>query len=185
MNLAIQGGGAHGAFAWGVLDRLLEEERVAFEGISATSAGAMNAAVLAHGLTEGGREGARRALAVLFFSLGKLRVGADPTAGIGHELALRVLDRDADASGHRTLAHRTQGRRADRARADPTLCEVGMLGIEREPEAEWLVALGLGRRSLMPFPGALSHAKRGFGRRDGETAVSSAVDRSTRLLAPF
>jgi NTE family protein len=63
VNLALQGGGAHGAFAWGVLDRLLEEERVAFEGISATSAGAMNAAVLAHGLTEGGREGARRALA--------------------------------------------------------------------------------------------------------------------------
>src|SRR3954447_26020095 len=54
VNLALQGGGAHGAFAWGVLDRLLEEERVAFEGISATSAGAMNAAVLAYGLTEGG-----------------------------------------------------------------------------------------------------------------------------------
>jgi NTE family protein len=63
VNLAIQGGGAHGAFAWGVLDRLLEEEQVAFEGISATSAGAMNAAVLAYGLTEGGREGARQALA--------------------------------------------------------------------------------------------------------------------------
>ena len=63
VNLALQGGGAHGAFAWGVLDRLLEDERVAFEGVSATSAGAMNAAVLASGLTEGGREGAKRALA--------------------------------------------------------------------------------------------------------------------------
>ena len=51
VNLALQGGGAHGAFAWGVLDRLLEEEALAIEGISATSAGAMNAAVLAHGLT--------------------------------------------------------------------------------------------------------------------------------------
>ena len=63
VNLALQGGGAHGAFAWGVLDRLLEDERISFEGISACSAGAMNAAVLAYGLTEGGREGARRALA--------------------------------------------------------------------------------------------------------------------------
>jgi NTE family protein len=62
VNLALQGGGAHGAFAWGVLDRLLADERIAIEGISATSAGAMNATVLAYGLTEGGREGARRAL---------------------------------------------------------------------------------------------------------------------------
>jgi NTE family protein len=63
VNLALQGGGAHGAFAWGVLDRLLEDERISFEGISACSAGAMNAAVLAYGLTEGGRDGAKRALA--------------------------------------------------------------------------------------------------------------------------
>lgn len=62
INLALQGGGAHGAFTWGVLDRLLEDDRIAFEGISATSAGAMNAVVLAYGLTEGGREGARKAL---------------------------------------------------------------------------------------------------------------------------
>ncbi len=63
INLALQGGGAHGAFAWGVLDRLLEDERISFEGISACSAGAMNAVVLAHGLAEGGREGAKTALA--------------------------------------------------------------------------------------------------------------------------
>ena len=62
VNLALQGGGAHGAFAWGVLDRLLEEDAIAFDGISATSAGAMNAVVCAYGLTEGGREGARRCL---------------------------------------------------------------------------------------------------------------------------
>jgi NTE family protein len=62
INLALQGGGAHGAFAWGVLDRLLEEEALEIEGISATSAGAMNAVVLAHGLTGGGRAGAREAL---------------------------------------------------------------------------------------------------------------------------
>ncbi|MGF6920671.1 patatin-like phospholipase family protein [Paraburkholderia sp. 40] len=60
--LALQGGGAHGAFAWGVLDRLLEDGRLAVEGVSATSAGAMNAAVLAHGLMQGGPEGARTAL---------------------------------------------------------------------------------------------------------------------------
>jgi NTE family protein len=63
INLALQGGGAHGAFAWGVLDRLIEDGRVDFEGISATSAGAMNAAVLAHGWTVSGRDGARQALA--------------------------------------------------------------------------------------------------------------------------
>lgn len=62
VNLALQGGGAHGAFAWGVLDALIEDGRLAFEGISATSAGAMNAAVLAHGWTEGGPAGARQAL---------------------------------------------------------------------------------------------------------------------------
>ena len=61
-NLALQGGGAHGAFTWGVLDRLLEEPSFAIDGISATSAGAVNAAVLAHGLTLGGREGAKKAL---------------------------------------------------------------------------------------------------------------------------
>jgi NTE family protein len=62
VNLALQGGGAHGAFAWGVLDRLLEDERIAFEGLSATSAGAMNAVVMAYGMTQGGREGAKKAL---------------------------------------------------------------------------------------------------------------------------
>ena len=63
LNLALQGGGAHGAFTWGVLDRLLEEPNLDFEGIVATSAGAMNAAVMTYGLIEGGREGAQRALA--------------------------------------------------------------------------------------------------------------------------
>src|SRR6266852_7347432 len=62
INLALQGGGAHGAFTWGVLDRLLDENDLAFEGLSATSAGAMNAAVFAYGLAVGGREGARNAL---------------------------------------------------------------------------------------------------------------------------
>jgi NTE family protein len=60
--LALQGGGMHGAFTWGVLDRLLEDGRLSIEGVSATSAGAMNAAVLAHGLLTGEPEHARRAL---------------------------------------------------------------------------------------------------------------------------
>ena len=62
VNLALQGGGAHGAFTWGVLDRLCEAPQLSIEGISATSAGAMNAAVFVSGLTSGGREGARSAL---------------------------------------------------------------------------------------------------------------------------
>src|SRR5271166_4229675 len=62
-NLALQGGGTHGAFTWGVLERLLEEPGLEIDGVSATSAGAMNAVVLAHGLAVGGREGAMLALA--------------------------------------------------------------------------------------------------------------------------
>jgi NTE family protein len=62
IDLALQGGGSHGAFAWGVLDRLLEEPQLHIAAISGTSAGAMNAAVLADGWTKGGAEGAREAL---------------------------------------------------------------------------------------------------------------------------
>ena len=62
INLALQGGGSHGAFAWGALDRILEDERIAVEGIVGTSAGAMNAVVTAYGLTLDGNEGARRSL---------------------------------------------------------------------------------------------------------------------------
>ena len=62
VDLGLQGGGAHGAFTWGVLDRLLEESWLQFDGISGTSAGAMNAVVMADGLTEGGPPQARVAL---------------------------------------------------------------------------------------------------------------------------
>jgi NTE family protein len=61
-DLGLQGGGSHGAFTWGVLDRLLEEPWLAYDGISGTSAGAMNAAVMADGFAAGGAEGARGAL---------------------------------------------------------------------------------------------------------------------------
>ncbi|EHR70185.1 putative esterase of the alpha-beta hydrolase superfamily [Burkholderiales bacterium JOSHI_001] len=62
VNLALQGGGSHGAFTWGVLDALLEDGSLELAGLSGTSAGAMNAAVLACGLARGGRDGAREAL---------------------------------------------------------------------------------------------------------------------------
>jgi len=62
IDLALQGSGAHGAFTWGVLDRLLEEPWLEIDGISGTSAGAMNATVLVHGHASGGAEGARQAL---------------------------------------------------------------------------------------------------------------------------
>jgi NTE family protein len=66
IDLALQGGGSHGAFTWGVLDRLLQDETLTFDGVSGTSAGALNAAVLATGLAEGGRDGARTALAAFW-----------------------------------------------------------------------------------------------------------------------
>ena len=71
VDLALQGGGAHGAFTWGVLDRLLEEPSLRIEGISGTSAGAMNAAVLVAGLAAGGAEGARAQLGVFWKSVSR------------------------------------------------------------------------------------------------------------------
>jgi NTE family protein len=63
INIALQGGGAHGAYAWGVLDRLLEDDRLYLEGVTATSAGTVNALALAHGLAHSGsRENARASL---------------------------------------------------------------------------------------------------------------------------
>jgi NTE family protein len=62
LSLALQGGGSFGAFTWGVLDRLLEEPAISFDHISGASAGAVNAVLLACGLIEGGREGARAKL---------------------------------------------------------------------------------------------------------------------------
>src|ERR1022692_1805151 len=66
INLALQGGGAHGAFTWGVLDSLLADPRIEIEGISGASAGAINAVTLADGLTRGGPQEARKRLAGLW-----------------------------------------------------------------------------------------------------------------------
>jgi NTE family protein len=60
INLALQGGGAHGAFTWGILDRLLEDDRIRFDGISATSAGARNATGLASGIAADGHQARKR-----------------------------------------------------------------------------------------------------------------------------
>ena len=71
VDLALQGGGAHGAFTWGVLDRLLEEPRLRIDGISGTSAGALNAVALVDGHVQGGPEGARAALEALWTSVSR------------------------------------------------------------------------------------------------------------------
>ncbi|MEM8798135.1 MAG: patatin-like phospholipase family protein, partial [Pseudomonadota bacterium] len=62
INLALQGGGAHGAFTWGILDRMFEDDRLWIEAISGTSAGAVNAVVAAQGMYDGQAPEARRAL---------------------------------------------------------------------------------------------------------------------------
>lgn len=73
INLALQGGGAHGAFTWGVLDRLLEEDWIEVAAVSGTSAGALNAAALKSGWSVGGRAGARAALRVLWTRVAGVR----------------------------------------------------------------------------------------------------------------
>jgi NTE family protein len=72
INLALQGGGAHGAFTWGVLDRLLESDEIEIAGISGTSAGALNGAALKAGLARGGPEAARENLAWLWEQVGAI-----------------------------------------------------------------------------------------------------------------
>jgi NTE family protein len=74
VHLALQGGGAHGALTWGVLDRLLEDDGLRFAAVSGTSAGAMNAVALADGFARGGPEGAREALAGFWRAVGEAAV---------------------------------------------------------------------------------------------------------------
>jgi NTE family protein len=72
INLALQGGGSHGAFTWGVLDRLLEDHRIVIDSVCGTSAGAMNATVLVSGDAEDGREGGREALREFWGRIGAI-----------------------------------------------------------------------------------------------------------------
>ena len=92
INLALQGGGSHGAFAWGVLDRLLEDDRLDIEGVVGTSAGAMNAAVLAYGLSIGGKHGARAKLREFWTRIGGLAayVLMEKVLPMGHWLGYAV-----------------------------------------------------------------------------------------------
>ncbi|MGQ0658673.1 MAG: patatin-like phospholipase family protein [Chromatiales bacterium] len=76
INLALQGGGAFGAFTWGVLDRLLQDPRIQIEGVSGTSSGAMNAVAMAHGLISAGRDGARAALTQFWTDISREVPGA-------------------------------------------------------------------------------------------------------------
>ena len=86
VNLALQGGGSHGAFTWGVLDRLLEESDLKFEGISGTSAGALNAAVLAQGYSKGGAPMARQALDKFWGRIGEFGQFGQPQRLIANQL---------------------------------------------------------------------------------------------------
>lgn len=88
LNLALQGGGAHGAFTWGVLDALLEDPRIEFEGLSGSSAGAMNAVVFADGWMKGGRDGARQGLSDFWMEVGKQMPWGLMTRGEGEAISL-------------------------------------------------------------------------------------------------
>jgi NTE family protein len=88
LNLALQGGGSHGAFTWGVLDALLEQPSLEFEGLSGSSAGAMNAVVFAQGWMDGGREGAGLALARFWHEVSQQMPWALLTQGQGDAISL-------------------------------------------------------------------------------------------------
>lgn len=91
VNVALQGGGAHGAFAWGVLDKLMEDGRLAIEAISATSAGAMNAVVLAHGFSIGGTTGAREKLEEFWTEISRAGQRYSPVQTLPWEKALAAF----------------------------------------------------------------------------------------------
>jgi NTE family protein len=93
LNLALQGGGAHGAFTWGVLDVLLEQPELSFEGLSGSSAGAMNAVVFAHGWMQGGRHGARQGLFDFWTEVGRQMPSHGMTRGEGDDISLSPTTR--------------------------------------------------------------------------------------------
>lgn len=98
VNLALQGGGAHGAFAWGVLDKLIEDDRLAVDAISATSAGAMNAVAMAIGMSEGGRDGAREKLEVFWRAVSHAGMLYSPLRPLPWESWLTLNHRRHDLS---------------------------------------------------------------------------------------
>jgi NTE family protein len=91
LNLALQGGGAHGAFTWGALDALLENNLVEIDGISGTSSGAVNAVALAAGLMDGGIEGARDRLNVIWTSISRSGApGSHPDSPLAYSPAAAI-----------------------------------------------------------------------------------------------
>jgi len=101
VNLALQGGGAHGAFTWGVLDRLLDDASLEFEGLSGSSAGAMNAVVMADGWLKAGRAGAREALTLFWAEIGKLMPPGMVVKGDGESAELSATSKlFASWAGH-------------------------------------------------------------------------------------
>ena len=101
LNLALQGGGSHGAFTWGVLDALLEETGIEFEGLSGSSAGAMNAVVLADGWMKGGRDGARQGLADFWTGVARQMPWEIMTQGKGDAMSLSPASKAlASWAGH-------------------------------------------------------------------------------------
>jgi NTE family protein len=94
INLALQGGGAHGAFTWGILDAILEDGRLDIDAISGTSAGAMNAVAFADGMLEGGPEGARAQLEAFWRSISDdARLSPIQRSAFDHLLGAWSLDR--------------------------------------------------------------------------------------------
>ena len=93
LSLALQGGGSFGAFAWGVLDRLLEEPDIGFDAISGASAGSVNAVLLASGMIEGGRDGARARLSQFWERIGRSAAFLPTSSllGAGLELVVRTM----------------------------------------------------------------------------------------------
>src|SRR5262245_37297124 len=94
LNLGLQGGGAHGAFTWGVLEALLERDGFSFDGVSGASAGAINAIALAAGLMEGGPAGARAKLAAVWEAIaGATPAALLPAAGLPTDAWLGIATR--------------------------------------------------------------------------------------------
>lgn len=104
INLALQGGGTHGAYSWGILDRLLEDGRIEPDAITATSAGSMNAVVLLQGLRNGGKDGARELLQNFWTELSAAGSFFSPVQRTPFELLSGLNPLQADWSLHNSVA---------------------------------------------------------------------------------
>ena len=117
INLALQGGGAHGAFTWGVLDQLLDDGRLEIEGISGASAGAVNAIMLADGLARGGPDEARTAAGRFLARGERRRPPAGPAARRGRAAAFRSCATACGSARCRACSRRTSSTRSTSIRS--------------------------------------------------------------------